>query len=131
MHALVKRVLQEHHVDMLADGGLTSNVPARFAWDSVQRGRLGTRNAFIYGLDCFAPQMGRNMIFLPLQRIAAENVARDKAFAQEMFTYKRVLAPTNLVPKMRSIEQAIRNGREEMGQEAPFLQKMLEPIPSI
>ena len=27
------------------------------------------------GLDCFAPQLRRNMIFLPMMRLAAENVA--------------------------------------------------------
>lgn len=128
MHALVKDVLAKHGVDALADGGISSNVPARFAWEHVQSGGVGTRNAFVLGLDCFAPQIGRNMLFLPLQRIAAENVARDAPFAQHVYVYKRVLSPTSLVPRLRSLELAIKTGREEMLEQGPFLQKVLEPL---
>ena len=77
MHELVRSTLSQHGVDALADGGISSNVPARFAWEHVQSGGIGTRNAFVLGLDCFAPQIGRNMLYIPLQRIAAENVSRD------------------------------------------------------
>lgn len=131
MHDLVSSILSRYGVDALADGGISSNVPARFAWEHVQSGGVGTRNAFVLGLDCFAPQIGRNMLFLPLQRIAAENVSRDALFAHHLFTYRRVLSPTSLVPRLRSLEMAIKNGREEFLTEAPFLQKMLEPLPAI
>jgi predicted acylesterase/phospholipase RssA len=131
MHALVQQVLAKHGVDALCDGGISSNVPARFAWEHVQSGGIGSRNAFVLGLDCFAPQIGRNMLFLPLQRIAAENVSRDAPFAHLLFTYRRVLSPTSLVPRLRSLELAIKNGREEFLKEAPFLQKMLEPLPAL
>ena len=131
MHTLVQQVMSKHGVDALADGGISSNVPARFAWEHVQSGGIKTRNAFVLGLDCFAPQIGRNMLFLPLQRIAAENVSRDAPFAHLLFTYRRVLSPTSLVPRLRSLELAIKNGREEFLKEAPFLQKMLEPLPAL
>jgi predicted acylesterase/phospholipase RssA len=131
MHGLVQQILSKHGVDALADGGISSNVPARFAWEHVQSGGIKTRNAFVLGLDCFAPQIGRNMLFLPLQRIAAENVSRDAPFAHLLFTYRRVLSPTSLVPRLRSLELAIKNGREEFLKEAPFLQKMLEPLPAL
>ncbi len=131
MHALVQQILSTHNVDALADGGISSNVPARFAWEHVQSGGIKTRNAFVLGLDCFAPQIGRNMLFLPLQRIAAENVSRDAPFAHLLFTYRRVLSPTSLVPRLRSLELAIKNGREEFLKEAPFIQKMLEPLPPL
>lgn len=131
MHQLIQSTLARFDVAHLADGGLASNVPARFAWEAVQAGAIKTRNAFILGLDCFAPQIARNMLFIPLQRLAAENVSRDRAFAQMLFTYKQVLSPTSLVPKPRAVELAISNGREELEKEAPFIQKMLEPIPAI
>ncbi len=131
MQELTRRLLGEHRVDFLADGGLTANVPARHAWEHVQSGRIGTRNAFVLGLDCFAPQLGRNVLFLPLQRIAAENVARDRAFSQLHFSYRRTLSPTALVPKQHAVELAIRNGREELAREGAFLAKMLEPLPPI
>ena len=131
MHELIRHTLGRHGVDLLADGGLTANVPGRFAWEYVQSGHLKTRNAMVLGLDCFAPQIGRNLLFLPLQRIAAENVSRDAAFMQHLFTYKKVLSPITLVPNPRSMQTAIKNGREEFSEDAPFVQKMMEPIPAI
>lgn len=131
MHEIMKRLLSVHNVDFLADGGISSNVPVRSAWEYVQSGRLGTRNAFVLGLDCFAPQIGRNVLFLPLQRLAAENVIRERGFAQFMFTYRRTLAPTALVPKPHSIESALRYGKEDFAKHGPFLQKMLEPLGTV
>jgi len=127
MHALMRATLEHHDVDFLADGGISANVPARAAWEHVQAGKIGTRNVAVVGLDCFAPQLGRNMIFLPLMRVAAENVQKDSAFAHYLFTYKKTLAPTSLVPKSRALNLAMRNGKEELASKAPFLQKLLEP----
>ncbi len=128
MRALVETVLRRRGVDFLADGGLIANVPVRAAWEYVQAGRIGTRNASVVGLDCFAPSLGRHMLFLPLQRIAAENVARNRPFAQLMFTYRRTLSPMTLVPTPRVMEAAIRNGRREFVKVGPFLKKLLEPL---
>ena len=128
MHALMQHILEQNDVDFLADGGISANVPARSAWEYVQAGKLGTRNAAIIGLDCFAPQLNRNMIFLPLMRVAAENVAKDSAFTHSLFTYKKTLAPTSLVPKSRALRMAVRNGKEEFSERGPFLQKLLEPV---
>ncbi len=131
MHDLMQALLAKYGVDFLADGGIAANVPARAAWEHVQSGHLGTRNAFIFGLDCFAPQIGRNVLFLPLQRLAAENVAREKHFAQSVFTYRWTLSPTSLVPKHRAVEHAIRRGKDEISKDGPFLMKMMEPLPTI
>ena len=128
MHALMQKTLQDNDVDYFADGGIASNVPARAAWEAVQRGQIGTRNAFILGLDCFAPQMRRNVMYLPLMRLAAENVAIDRHFAHSMFTYRRTLPPTALVPGPRALQTALDDGRREFAQEGPFLRKMLEPL---
>jgi predicted acylesterase/phospholipase RssA len=131
MHELIQSTLKKWDVDHFADGGISSNVPARFAWEHVQMGHVRTRNALILALDCFAPQIRRNMLFIPIQRLAAENVARDRAFAQLLFTYKQVLSPASLVPKTTAVELAFNYGREEFEREGPFLQKMLEPLPAI
>ena len=128
MRTLVEDVLRRSGVDFLADGGLTANVPTRAAWEYVQSGRLGTRNACIVGLDCFATSFGRHMLFLPLQRIAAENVARNRPFAHLMFTYRRTLSPMQLVPSAKVMEAAIRNGRREFVRVGPFLRKFVEPL---
>ena len=128
MHELMQQTLRDHDVDFLADGGIASNVPARAAWEAVQRGQIGTRNAFILGLDCFAPQMRRNVMFLPLMRLAAENVAVDRLFAHSMFTYRHAPSPTALVPGPRALQSALEEGKREFAREGPFLRKMFEPL---
>ena len=131
MHELMQATLRKHEVDYFIDGGISSNVATRIAWEAVQRGKIGTRNALVIGLDCFAPQLRRNMLFLPLQRIAAETVARDRPFAHEIFSYKKVPSPAALVPSPRYVKAAVQNGRGEFEAMGPFLQKMMEPLPPI
>jgi predicted acylesterase/phospholipase RssA len=130
MHGLLEVLMRREGVDALADGGLVANVPARTAWEMVQSGSVGSRNAFILGLDCFAPLLGRNALFLPLQRIAADNVRRNRAFAHTILTLRRVPGPLAVLPRLRDVERAIRTTREELSRKSPYLQKMLEPIPS-
>ncbi len=131
MHSLMQETLKAEGVQHFIDGGISANVPARLAWESVQRGRIGSRNSFILGFDCFAPQLGRNMIFAPLMRLAAENVATDRAFAHHMFTYRKVLSPAALVPGRKAMAVAIKNGKAEFGKEIDFVRKMVEPLPAI
>ncbi len=131
MHTLMRSTLDRYGVDVFADGGLVSNVPARIAWEHVQLGRIQTRNAFVMGLDCFSPQMGRNVLYLPLQRVAAENVAQDRPFSQFLFSYRKVLSATSLVPKQQAVTQAMRNGRDELSKHKNFILKMMEKLPSL
>lgn len=128
MHEIAHGLLKKHQVDHLIDGGISSNVPARAAWEAIQRGRIKTRNTFIFGLDCFAPQLRRNLIFLPLMKLAAENVARDRAFAHSIFTFRKVLSPASLLPNAKSLHRTIMNGENELQTEQLFLKTMLEPI---
>ena len=130
MHALMRSTLNHYGVDVLADGGLVDNVPIRAAWEHVQLGHIKKRNAFLLGLDCFAPQLRRNLLFLPLQRVAAQNVARNEPFAHMVFRYRRVLSPTSLVPKPRAISSAMENGRAELSAHGAFLKKMMTPLPA-
>lgn len=130
MHELVGELMRREGVDALADGGLVANVPTQTAWEMVQSGAVESRNAFVLGLDCFAPIVGRNALFLPLQRIAADNVRRNRAFAHTIFTLRRVPGPLAVLPRLRDVERAIRHAREELSRKSAYLQKMLEPLPS-
>lgn len=129
MHDLMRATLDHYGVDVLADGGLVANVPARVAWEHVQLGRIGRRNAFILGLDCFAPQMARNVLLLPLQRVAAVNVTRNEPFCHLLFRYRRVLAASSLVPRPRAVSLAVEHGRDELAIHSDFLRKMMAPLP--
>lgn len=131
MHELLSDLMRREGVDALADGGLVSNVPTQTAWEMVQSGAVQSRNAFVLGLDCFAPLVGRNALFLPLQRIVADNVRRNRAFAHTIFTLRRVPGPLAVLPRLRDVERAIRTTRDELARKSPYLQKMLEPLPSV
>ena len=128
MHALMRSTLKQYDVDVFADGGLVANVPARMAWEHVQSGHLNHRNAFILGLDCFSPQFDRNMLFLPIQRVAALNVSKHKAFTHMMFRYSRVMSATNLVPQQKTIAKTMKQGEMELSKHTDFLKKMMEKL---
>lgn len=129
MHDLMRSTLDYYGVDVFADGGLVANVPARTAWEHIQLGRLKQRNSFILGLDCFAPQLARNVLFVPLQRVAAQNVARNEPFAQLLIRYRRVPPPTALVLKPQGVTSAFEHGRGELGPYKAFLKKIMAPLP--
>ncbi|NJK89032.1 MAG: patatin-like phospholipase family protein [Myxococcales bacterium] len=116
MQEVIGAIMKREGVDALADGGLVSNVPAQTAWEMVQSGQIGSRNAFILGFDCFAPLIGANLLFLPLQRIAADNVRRNRSFAHTIFSLRRVPGALAVLPRMRDVEQAVRLSRDELSQ---------------
>lgn len=128
MHAVVKKLLRTHGVARLVDGGLVNNVPSSVAWRHVQRGDLGTRNAFILAMDCFAPQILRNLMMHPLQRLIRPQVNANAVYAGFTKSFVHVLSPLELVPAPAKIAAAVRNGYREMAQERRFLREMLRPL---
>jgi predicted acylesterase/phospholipase RssA len=112
----------------LTDGGVVDNVPARTAWRAVQRGIIGTRNAFIVALDGFSPRL-TTPLWLPLQRIALENVRRSKPYAHYYHAFRKTLSPVELIPRTASVMRNIETSKEELIDDLPFLQRMMEPLP--
>ncbi|MBX2811896.1 MAG: patatin-like phospholipase family protein [Myxococcales bacterium] len=130
MHELMRHTLHRHGVDVFADGGLVANLPAQVAWEHAQSGNIGTRNVFLLALDCFAPQLNRNLLFLPLQRVAALNVIRNIPYAHFVFKYRKVMSPTSLVPTPQAVSTTINIGGSELSVHAAFLKKMMTPLPA-
>ena len=128
MHAMMERLMEKHGVARLIDGGLVNNVPSRVAWTHVQRGDIGTRNAFILAMDCFAPQLARNLLMHPVQRLVRPQVSANAAFASFTKTFSNVLSPLDVVPDLKKIQVALRNGYAEMDTERRFLAAMLRPL---
>ncbi|MFW6053203.1 MAG: patatin-like phospholipase family protein, partial [Persicimonas sp.] len=66
----------------LCDGGVINNVPSQVAWESVQAGKIGTRNVHIAAFDAFAPvTRGRNLIWIPIQQIARPAVLANRPYS--------------------------------------------------
>ncbi len=128
MTELLDATLERRGVSRLVDGGLTDNLPAKAAWRSVHKGFIGTRNAFILGLNGFAPKLS-SPLWLPLSRLAAINVDRNRPYAHLVMDFKRTLSPLELVPSIELITRVTQLGRAQLNDEMPFLCRMLAPLP--
>lgn len=129
-HEMLRRLMEKHDVFRLVDGGVVDNVPARAAWRYAQGGALGTRNTFVLALDAFAPNL-KLPLWLPLQRIVAQNVARNRSYMDLAVSFRRVLSPLELVPGLKLVLRAVQRGKEEMLPEMPFLARMVRPLPPL
>lgn len=126
----VLSLLQEHELFRLTDGGVVDNVPARTAWRAVQRGLIGTRNVFVVALDGFAPKL-TTPLWLPMQRIARENVKRSLPYSHLYLSFKKTLSPVELLPHAPTVMKNVESAKAEMIGELPFIQRMLEPLPGV
>ena len=126
----VEALFRTHELFRVTDGGVTDNVPARTAWRAVQHGRIGTRNAFILALDGFSPRL-TTPLWLPLERLAYENVKRSIPYASHYVAYRHTLSPVELLPKVPAALRAIDAAKEELMKDLPFIQRMLEPLPGL
>lgn len=123
-------ILEEFDLFRITDGGVADNVPARTAWRAVQRGIVGTRNAFILALDGFAPRL-TTPLWLPIQRLAHQNVKRSIPYAHLYFPFRRSLSPMELLPRAQVVMRIVESAKQELAGELPFIQRMLEPLPGL
>jgi predicted acylesterase/phospholipase RssA len=129
MHRLLAELFERHDLFRLVDGGLVDNLPARAAWDAVQRGAIGTRNAFVLALEGFGPKLSQPLWF-GLQQLAAGNVARNRPFIHLHRSFQRVLSPIEIVPDPQALQRAINDGKGELHPDMPFIAHMVRPFPA-
>jgi hypothetical protein len=130
MHALLRGLLERHDVARLVDGGLVDNLPAREAWAAVQRGALGTRNAFVLALEGFGPKLSQPLWY-GLAQIAAQNVSRSRPFAHHHRSFQKVLSPMEVVPDEEQLQQAIHAGKAELHPDMGLVARMCRPFPAL
>jgi hypothetical protein len=130
MHTLLRALLERHDLFRLVDGGLVDNLPAREAWGAVQRGALGTRNAFVLALEGFLPRLTQPLWY-GLAQIAAQNVARNVPFAHHHRAFQRVLSPMEVVPDEDQLQQAIQAGKAELHPDMALVARMCRPFPPL
>lgn len=130
MHAMLRALLERHDVFRLVDGGLVDNLPARAAWGAVQRGTVGTRNAFVLALEGFGPKLTQPLWF-GLEQLAAQNVARNRPYIHLHKSFQRVLSPLEIVPDDAALQRAIQAGKAELHPDMPFVARMCRPFPPL
>ncbi|MHB1844512.1 MAG: patatin-like phospholipase family protein, partial [Deltaproteobacteria bacterium] len=129
VHERLGRLLRERELGWLADGGLVENCPMRAAFLGV-RERVQSRNAFVLGLDGFSPKLS-TPAWLPLERLAQENVRRVLPFGSLHLPFERTLSPLELVPGVGQAQRAVALGRARLAPELPFLSRMLATLPRL
>lgn len=116
-------------VAVFIDGGVAANVPARIAWQGVEEGRIGTRNAFFLALDCFHPQFeARHLWLWPVTQAVQLQLPSQRPYFDWLMRFEPTLSPINLLPSAPDFERAFKWGWDQADVMMPFLKKALEPV---
>lgn len=122
-------VMARHHLFRITDGGVVSNVACRAAWNCVQRGEIGSRNAFILAFDAFAPVVNLNAPFYPIQQLVRRSVLLNKPYSDHLISYKQPPSPVKLLASFDALQQVIGRTRAQLKPERAFIEAMMRPVP--
>ncbi|MHB8417892.1 MAG: patatin-like phospholipase family protein [Myxococcales bacterium] len=129
-HQRLGRLLSDRDLGWLADGGLVENCPARCAQEGLRRRGGGHANALVLALDAFSPKL-TTPAWLPLERLAHENVRRALPWSSVYVPFSRTLSPLEIVPGEAQARRAIALGRAQLAPHLPLLARALEPLPDL
>jgi hypothetical protein len=126
---VLDEVFERHKLVGLVDGALASLVPARYAWEAVEAGRIGSRHCAVLALDAVAKARGANAPLIPLLRVAAATADRDKAFWDLHVNFERAPPFLSLFPNDASLRRSAAQGEREFEDTARVLPPLLAPVP--
>jgi predicted acylesterase/phospholipase RssA len=122
-------VFERYQLAGLVDGALASLVPARYAWEALEGGRIGSRHYCVLALDAIAKARGANAPLIPLLRVAAATADRDKAFWDLHVNFEKAPPFLSLFPSDASLRASTRQGEREFAPTARVLPALLAPVP--
>ena len=127
----LEMLFERHQLLRLCDGGVVNNVPSKVAWESVQRGKIGSRNAHIMSFDAFAPlSTGRNLVWIPIQQIARPAVVANIPYASYHKTFRNPPSPLQIVVNSYSkLKTIIQLAREELNEDVPYIREAMKELP--
>ena len=127
--AILAKLREDHEVALFVDGGVAANVPARIAWEGVDAGRIGTRNAFYLALDCFHPQFEPAHLWLwPVTQMVQLQLPAQRPYFDWLMRFEPTLSPMNLLPPPADFDQAFQWGWAQADTMIPFFKKAFEPV---
>jgi hypothetical protein len=129
-HERLGRLLSGRELGWLADGGLVENCPARGAHFALRQRSGGRANPLVLALDGFSPKLF-TPAWLPLERLAHENVRRALPWASLYVPFPRTLSPLEIVPGVAQAQRAVAMGRAQLAPHMPLLARMLAPLPDL
>ena len=126
---ILARIFDRHRLSAIVDGSLASLVPARYAWEAIEAGRIGTRNCAIVALDAFASSGGANAIFTPALRALSGTAHRDKPFWDLHVAFRRPPPLLEMFPTESRLRAATTHGEREFEPTARILRALLAKLP--
>ena len=126
---ILGRVFARHALSGLVDGAISTLIPARYAWDAIEAGRIGTRHTAILALDAIAKPRGANALLLPVLRVASATADRDRAFWDLHVAFQRAPNFLDLFPTDARLAAAAATGAREFADTARVLPVLLAPVP--
>lgn len=127
---ILARLRERHGLFAFMDGGTVANVPARAAWEGVEGGRIGTRNAFYLALDCFHPQWSAGHAWLiPVTQAIQAQLPAQRPYYDWLVRFQPTPSPVNLLPSEEVFDKAFQWGWDAAGDVMPQLVEALRPLP--
>jgi predicted acylesterase/phospholipase RssA len=126
---ILEKLVARHVITGFVDGALSTLIPARYAWESIESGRIGTRHVAILALDAFANPRGANVLMRPLLRAISATADRDRAFWDLHVNFRRAPSVIDLFPTHTRLAAAAANGEQEFAETARVLPVLLAPVP--
>jgi hypothetical protein len=125
---ILESLMQRHRLSGIVDGALTGLVPARYAWEAIHAGRLGSGHCAIVALDAIASPRGVNAPLAPLLRVISAATDRDRPFWDLCTEFRRTPAFLDLFPTQARLADAARAGERDFAPTADTLRKLLAPV---
>ena len=127
----LEQLFDRHQLLRLCDGGVINNVPSKVAWESIQRGSIGSRNVQIMSFDAFAPlSTGRNLIWIPIQQIARPAVLANMPYASYHKTFQSPPSPLQIMVNSYSkLKRITQKAREELEDDVPYMRESMKELP--
>lgn len=120
---------KQHSLRTFMDGGAVANVPARAAWEGVQSGRIGTRNAYYLALDCFHPQWSAGHAWLtPVTQAIQAQMPAQRPYYDWLVRFQPTPSPVNLLPSEAVFDKAFQWGWQQAEAILPQLHEALRPL---
>lgn len=126
---ILARLRERHGLSAFMDGGTVANVPARAAWEGVESGRIGTRNAFYLALDCFHPQWSAGHAWLiPVTQAIQAQLPAQRPYYDWLVRFQPTPSPVNLLPSDEVFDKAFQWGWDKAGEVMPQVIEALRPL---
>lgn len=127
---ILQSLREQHGVRTFMDGGTVANVPARAAWEGVEAGRIGTRNAYYLALDCFHPQWSAGHAWLiPVTQAIQAQLPAQRPYYDWLVRFQPTPSPVNLLPSDEVFDKAFQWGWTQGDAILAQVQEALRPLP--